>query len=59
MKRMSIDKEESEYIDKLPDALPEDSETFIMIQQSNPIAYAHLTLVRFIQKLEAQELELR
>lgn len=32
-------------------------ESFIMIQKSN--TYARLTLARFIEKLEAQELKLR
>ncbi|XP_076888415.1 uncharacterized protein LOC143538840 [Bidens hawaiensis] len=59
MKRLNIDKPEYEYIDKLADALPEEWGTFIMIQQSNPIAYAHLDLANFIEKLEAHDLELR
>ncbi|XP_076888744.1 uncharacterized protein LOC143539279 [Bidens hawaiensis] len=59
MKRLGIDKPDYEYIDKLADALPEEWGTFIMIQQSNPVAYARLNLVRFIEKLEAHELELR
>lgn len=40
MKRMGIDKPEYEYVDKLADALLEEWETFIMSQQSNPVAYA-------------------
>ncbi|XP_076911771.1 uncharacterized protein LOC143569849 [Bidens hawaiensis] len=58
MKTMGNDKPEYEYIDKLADALAEEWEIFIMIQQSNPIAFARLYLARFIKKLEAQELEL-
>lgn len=59
MKRLGIDKPEYEYIDKLADTLSEEWGTFIMIQQSNSVAYARLNLARFIEKLEAQELELR
>lgn len=59
MKRLGIDKQEFEYIDKLAYALPDEWETLIMIQQSNPFAYARITLESFIEKLEAQELELR
>ncbi|XP_076902846.1 uncharacterized protein LOC143557725 [Bidens hawaiensis] len=59
MKRLGIDKPDYEYIDKLADALPEECGTFIMIYQSNPVAYARLNLARFIEKLEAHELELR
>ncbi|XP_076944668.1 uncharacterized protein LOC143615432 [Bidens hawaiensis] len=59
MKRLKIDKPEYEYIDKLADALPDEWGTFIMIQQSNPIAYARLNLASFIEKLEAHDLELR
>ncbi|XP_076934729.1 uncharacterized protein LOC143601122 [Bidens hawaiensis] len=59
MKRMGNDKKKFEYIDKLADALPEDWETFIIIQQSILVAYARFNLARFIEKLEEQELELR
>ncbi|XP_076933717.1 uncharacterized protein LOC143599703 [Bidens hawaiensis] len=59
MKRLCIDKPDYEYIDKLADALPEEWGTLIMIQQSNPVAYDRLNLARFIEKLEAHELELR
>ncbi|XP_076918548.1 uncharacterized protein LOC143579016 [Bidens hawaiensis] len=59
MKRLGIDKEEYVYIDKLADSLSDDGETFVMIQQSNLINYARLTLARFIKKLEAHELEIR
>ncbi|XP_076909633.1 uncharacterized protein LOC143566981 [Bidens hawaiensis] len=40
MKRLGIDKPDYEYIGKLDDALPEEWNTFIMIQQSNHVAYA-------------------
>ncbi|XP_076926893.1 uncharacterized protein LOC143590232 [Bidens hawaiensis] len=59
MKRLGIDKPDYEYIDKLANARPEEWGTFIMFQQSNPVAYARLNLARFIEKLEAHELELR
>lgn len=59
MNRLRIDKPEYEYIDKLADALPEEWGTLIMIQHSNPIVYAPLNLARFIEKLEAHELEIR
>ncbi|XP_076888171.1 uncharacterized protein LOC143538500 [Bidens hawaiensis] len=59
MKRLKIDKPEYEYIDKLANALPEEWGTFILIQQSNPIAYARLILASFIEKLEAHDLELK
>ena len=59
MKRLNIQKQDYEYIDKLVDALPSEWETYIMIQQSNPIQYARLTLASFIEKLEAQELDIR
>ncbi|XP_076893716.1 uncharacterized protein LOC143545781 [Bidens hawaiensis] len=59
MKRMGIDKPDYEYNNKLADAFPEEWETFIMVQKSNLVAYVHLTLARFIEKLKAQELELR
>ena len=59
MKRLNIQKQDYEYIDKLADALPSEWETYIMIQQSNPIQYARLTLASFIEKLEAQELDIR
>ncbi|XP_076905606.1 uncharacterized protein LOC143561392 [Bidens hawaiensis] len=59
MKRLKINKPEYEYIDKLADALPDEWGTFIMILQFNPIAYAHLNLASFIEKLEAHDLGLR
>ncbi|XP_076912549.1 uncharacterized protein LOC143570910 [Bidens hawaiensis] len=58
IKRLKINKPEYEYIDKLADALPKEWGTFILIQQSNPIAYARLNLASFIEQLEI-DLELR
>ncbi|XP_076938822.1 uncharacterized protein LOC143607163 [Bidens hawaiensis] len=59
MKRLGIDKKEYEYIEKLDYSLSDNWNTFIMIQQPNPIKYARLTLARFIENLGAHELELR
>lgn len=51
MKHLGIGKLNYECIDKLADAFPEEWETFIMIQQANPVAYAWLKMDRFIEKL--------
>ncbi|XP_076925105.1 uncharacterized protein LOC143587809 [Bidens hawaiensis] len=58
MKRLGVEKPDYEYIDKPANSLPEKWGTFIMIQQSNLVAYARLNLARFLEKLVSQELEL-
>ncbi|MFS7904733.1 hypothetical protein Hanom_Chr01g00039511 [Helianthus anomalus] len=59
MKRLSIDKDDEELVDKLVDALPQgDWSTYLMILKSNSREYDKLTLGSLIEKLEGHELKL-
>ncbi|KAJ0800119.1 putative transcription factor interactor and regulator CCHC(Zn) family [Helianthus annuus] len=59
MKRLSIEKHNEELIEKLADALPYETwGTYLMILR-NKKGFSNLTLSKFIEKIEAQEMEQR
>ncbi|KAF5796485.1 hypothetical protein HanXRQr2_Chr08g0352031 [Helianthus annuus] len=59
MKRLNIDKTDEEWVDKLADALPQEEwGTFLLVLKNN-LEYVGFNLSTFIERLEAQELELR
>ncbi|KAJ0539988.1 putative transcription factor interactor and regulator CCHC(Zn) family [Helianthus annuus] len=59
MKRLSITKENEELIEKLADALPHETWGTYLMMLRNKKGFNLLTLSKFIEKLEAQEMEQR
>ncbi|KAJ0827056.1 putative transcription factor interactor and regulator CCHC(Zn) family [Helianthus annuus] len=59
MKRLSIDKSNEELIEKLADALPYESWGTYLMMLRNKKGFSNLTLSKFIEKIEAQEMEQR
>ncbi|KAJ0940268.1 hypothetical protein HanRHA438_Chr02g0081461 [Helianthus annuus] len=59
MKRLDIKKDREEWVEKLADALPQDVwGTYLMVLKNND-DFANLSLSKFIEKLEVQEMEQR
>ncbi|KAJ0468297.1 putative transcription factor interactor and regulator CCHC(Zn) family [Helianthus annuus] len=59
MKRVSITKDNEELIEKLADALPHETWGTYLMMLRNKKDFGNLTLSKFIEKLEAQEMEQR
>ncbi|KAJ0508412.1 putative transcription factor interactor and regulator CCHC(Zn) family [Helianthus annuus] len=59
MKRLSINKDNEELIEKLADALPHETWGTYLMMLRNKKGFNTLTLSKFIEKLEAQEMEQR
>ncbi|KAJ0837426.1 putative transcription factor interactor and regulator CCHC(Zn) family [Helianthus annuus] len=59
MKRLSINKDNEELIEKLADALPHETWGTYLMMLRNKKGFSKLTLSKFIEKLEAQEMEQR
>ncbi|KAM0070815.1 hypothetical protein Hdeb2414_s0001g00017641 [Helianthus debilis subsp. tardiflorus] len=59
MKRVSINKDNEELIEKLADALPHETWGTYLMMLRNKKGFSTLTLSKFIEKLEAQEMEQR
>ncbi|KAM0031258.1 putative transcription factor interactor and regulator CCHC(Zn) family [Helianthus debilis subsp. tardiflorus] len=59
MKRLSIEKSNEELIDKLADALPYENWGTYLMMLRNKKGFSNLTLSKFIEKIEAQEMEQR
>ncbi|KAJ0569689.1 putative transcription factor interactor and regulator CCHC(Zn) family [Helianthus annuus] len=59
MKRLSINKDNEELIEKLADALPHESWGTYLMMLRNKKGISSLTLSKFIEKIEAQEMEQR
>ncbi|KAF5810291.1 hypothetical protein HanXRQr2_Chr04g0167701 [Helianthus annuus] len=59
MKRLSITKDNEELIEKLADALPHETWGAYLMMLRNKKDFGNLTLGKFIEKLEAQEMEQR
>ncbi|KAF5805054.1 hypothetical protein HanXRQr2_Chr05g0204501 [Helianthus annuus] len=59
MKRLSITKDNEELIEKLADTLPHDVWGTYLMMLRNKKDFGSLTLGKFIEKLEAQEMEQR
>ncbi|KAM0057416.1 hypothetical protein Hdeb2414_s0005g00157951 [Helianthus debilis subsp. tardiflorus] len=59
MKRASITKDNEELIEKLADALPQETWGTYLMMLRNKKDFGNLTLSKFIEKLEAQEMEQR
>ncbi|KAF5777832.1 hypothetical protein HanXRQr2_Chr12g0540301 [Helianthus annuus] len=59
MKRLSINKDNEELIEKLADALPHETWGTYLMMLRNKNGFSTLTLSKFIEKLEAQEMEQR
>ncbi|KAJ0493747.1 putative transcription factor interactor and regulator CCHC(Zn) family [Helianthus annuus] len=57
MKRVSINKDNEELIEKLADALPHETWGTYLMMLRNKKGFNNLTLSKFIEKLEAQEME--
>ncbi|KAJ0567530.1 putative transcription factor interactor and regulator CCHC(Zn) family [Helianthus annuus] len=57
MKRVSINKDNEELIEKLVDALPRETWGTYLMMLRNKKGFNTLTLSKFIEKLEAQEME--
>ncbi|KAJ0780761.1 hypothetical protein HanPI659440_Chr06g0241441 [Helianthus annuus] len=57
MKRLSITKDNEELIEKLADALPHEVWGTYLMMLRNKKGFNTLTLSKFIEKLEAQEME--
>ncbi|KAF5771783.1 putative transcription factor interactor and regulator CCHC(Zn) family [Helianthus annuus] len=57
IKRVSINKDNEELIEKLADALPHETWGTYLMMLRNKKAFNNLTLSKFIEKLEAQEME--
>ncbi|KAF5759608.1 hypothetical protein HanXRQr2_Chr16g0743301 [Helianthus annuus] len=57
MKRVSINKDSEELIEKLADALPHETWGTYLMMLRNKKGFNTLTLSKFIEKLEAQEME--
>ncbi|XP_022041192.1 uncharacterized protein LOC110943766 [Helianthus annuus] len=59
MKRLSIDKTNEELVDKLANALPQEVwGTFLLVLKNN-LEYVGFNLSMFVERIEAQELEMR
>ncbi|KAM0008767.1 putative transcription factor interactor and regulator CCHC(Zn) family [Helianthus debilis subsp. tardiflorus] len=56
MKRVSINKDDEELIEKLADALPHETWGTYLMMLRNKKGFSTLTLSKFIEKLEAQEM---
>ncbi|KAJ0639579.1 hypothetical protein HanLR1_Chr16g0605371 [Helianthus annuus] len=59
MKRLNIKKDNDELIEKLVDALPQDVWGTYLVMLKNTPKFDNLTLNKFIEQLEAQEMEQR
>ncbi|KAJ0703274.1 putative transcription factor interactor and regulator CCHC(Zn) family [Helianthus annuus] len=59
MRRLSIEKDNEELIEKLADALPHETWGTYLMMLRNKKGFSNLTLSKFIEKLEAQEMEQR
>ncbi|KAJ0939385.1 putative transcription factor interactor and regulator CCHC(Zn) family [Helianthus annuus] len=59
MKRLSINKDNEELIEKLADALPHETWGTYLMMLRNKKGFSTLTLRKFIEKLEDQEMEQR
>ncbi|KAJ0742583.1 hypothetical protein HanPI659440_Chr10g0365821 [Helianthus annuus] len=59
MRRVSINKDNEELIEKLADALPHETWGTYLMMLINKKGFNTLTLSKFIEKLEAQEMEQR
>ncbi|KAF5796923.1 putative transcription factor interactor and regulator CCHC(Zn) family [Helianthus annuus] len=59
MKRVSINKDNEELIEKLADALPHETWGTYLMMLRNKKGFSTLTLSKFSEKLEAQEMEQR
>ncbi|KAM0021496.1 putative transcription factor interactor and regulator CCHC(Zn) family [Helianthus debilis subsp. tardiflorus] len=59
MKRLSIEKTNDELIEKLADALPYETWGTYLMMLRNKKGFSNLTLSKFIEKIEAQEMEQR
>ncbi|KAJ0472276.1 putative transcription factor interactor and regulator CCHC(Zn) family [Helianthus annuus] len=59
MKRLSIEKSTDELIEKLADALPYETWGTYLMMLRNEKGFSNLTLSKFIEKIEAQEMEQR
>ncbi|KAJ0557037.1 putative transcription factor interactor and regulator CCHC(Zn) family [Helianthus annuus] len=59
MKRVSTTKDNEELIEKLDDALPHETWGTYLMMLRNKKDFGNLTLSKFIEKLEAQEMEQR
>ncbi|KAF5771922.1 putative transcription factor interactor and regulator CCHC(Zn) family [Helianthus annuus] len=59
MRRLSIEKDNEELIEKLADALPHQTWGTYLMMLRNKKGFNTLTLSKFIEKLEAQEMEQR
>ncbi|KAJ0895629.1 putative transcription factor interactor and regulator CCHC(Zn) family [Helianthus annuus] len=57
MKRVSINKDNEELIEKLADTLPRETWGTYLMMLRNKKGFNNLTLSKFIEKLEAQEME--
>ncbi|KAJ0501791.1 putative transcription factor interactor and regulator CCHC(Zn) family [Helianthus annuus] len=59
MRRLSIEKDNEELIEKLADALPHETWGTYLMMLRNKKGFSNLTLSKFIEKIEAQEMEQR
>ncbi|KAM0058716.1 putative transcription factor interactor and regulator CCHC(Zn) family [Helianthus debilis subsp. tardiflorus] len=59
MKRLSIEKCNDELIEKLADALPYETWGTYLMMLRNKKGFRNLTLIKFIEKIEVQEMEQR
>ncbi|KAJ0443982.1 putative transcription factor interactor and regulator CCHC(Zn) family [Helianthus annuus] len=59
LKRVSINKDNEELIEKLADALPHETWGTYLMMLRNKKGFSNLTLSKFIEKIEAQEMEQR
>ncbi|KAJ0938907.1 putative transcription factor interactor and regulator CCHC(Zn) family [Helianthus annuus] len=59
MKRLSIEKNNEELIEKLADALPYETWGTYLMMLRHKKGFSNLTLSKFIEKIEAQEMEQR
>ncbi|KAJ0546139.1 putative transcription factor interactor and regulator CCHC(Zn) family [Helianthus annuus] len=57
MRRVSINKDNEELIEKLADALPHETWGTYLMMLRNKKGFSNLTLSKFIEKIEAQEME--
>ncbi|KAJ0742880.1 hypothetical protein HanPI659440_Chr10g0369201 [Helianthus annuus] len=57
MRRLSIEKDNEELIEKLADALPHETWGTYLMMLRNKKGFSNLTLSKFIEKIEAQEME--
>ncbi|KAJ0435694.1 putative transcription factor interactor and regulator CCHC(Zn) family [Helianthus annuus] len=59
MRRVSINKDNEELIEKLANALPHETWGTYLMMLRNKKGFSNLTLSKFIEKIEAQEMEQR